>query len=938
MKPYPTTLPHLSVMKKLALLGIISLLLAALPTWLYVKQADKEIVMADREIAGIAPTNQLLRVTQLVQQHRGLSAAVLGGNTALAAQREAKRAEADKALKDYEALVAADPNPKPLTDALSRAKTDWKSLAEAVDGRSIQVRESYQRHTALTATFLGTLEGVLDHFGLSLDPEVDSYYLIMSIYAQLPYLAEGLGQARARGTGLLALKQATPEDRVAMSSIVERAQERLKSGVNGLNKATSFNPALKEKLSAVAATAEKQATAALELTQREIITTKELGYGSADYYTNYTRTIDAQYKLIETAASELSTLLTQRTAQLRNDKYSLLALLLTITAIAGLIGGWMARKMMRQLGGEPEYAAEAVRRISNGDLNTDITVAPGADESLLGDMRSMLGRLREREINDADSRGQIAAIGKAQAVIEFNLDGTVLTANDNFLTTLGYALEDIRGKHHSMFAEPAHAASTEYKQFWEKLNRGESHVGQFKCLGKGGKEVWIQASYNPIMDMNGKPFKVVKYATDTSAQVKAMEVLALAVKQTQDAISATLGGDLSARIAMEGKSGPIATLCENVNTLIGSFDGTLNETQEAIVAALAGDLTARIALTGKTGAFETLCSNVNGLIDNMMGVMIRIRSAADIVNTGSSEIAAGNQDLSQRTEEQASSLQQTASSMEQITQTVKQNAENSKQANQLAIGASEVATKGGAVVAQVVQTMASINESSKKIVDIISVIDGIAFQTNILALNAAVEAARAGDQGRGFAVVASEVRSLAQRSASAAKEIKALIGDSVEKVGTGTKLVESAGKTMDDVVASVKRVSDIIAEITSASMEQSTGIEQVGQAITQMDQVTQQNAALVEQSAAAAESMRDQAGALSQVVAAFTVNDTAAHTAAAPAKPAALRQVAARPAVAPAVLRPAAGKPAAPAPARRAAARAKPAAGAPANEKEWEEF
>jgi methyl-accepting chemotaxis protein len=243
-----------------------------------------------------------------------------------------------------------------------------------------------------------------------------------------------------------------------------------------------------------------------------------------------------------------------------------------------------------------------------------------------------------------------------------------------------------------------------------------------------------------------------------------------------------------------------------------------------------------------------------------------------MIATASSQIAAGNLDLSSRTEEQASSLEETAASMEELTSTVRQNADNARQANSLASSASEVAMKGGVVVAQVVETMASINDSSKKIVDIIGVIDGIAFQTNILALNAAVEAARAGEQGRGFAVVATEVRSLAQRSAAAAKEIKTLIGDSVDKVAMGSKLVLQAGSTMEDVVASVRRVTDIMGEISAASVEQSSGIEQVNQAIAQMDQVTQQNAALVEEAAAAAESLQDQAGHLSQVVGVFQLD------------------------------------------------------------------
>jgi methyl-accepting chemotaxis protein len=251
-----------------------------------------------------------------------------------------------------------------------------------------------------------------------------------------------------------------------------------------------------------------------------------------------------------------------------------------------------------------------------------------------------------------------------------------------------------------------------------------------------------------------------------------------------------------------------------------------------------------------------------------------VRTGTDTIAAASSQIASGNLELSSRTEQQAGSLEETASSMEEMTSTVKQNADNARQANQLAISASEVAVKGGAVVSQVVDTMDSINASSKKIVDIIGVIDGIAFQTNILALNAAVEAARAGEQGRGFAVVASEVRNLAQRSAAAAKEIKILIGDSVEKVDIGAKLVDQAGSTMQAVVESIKSVTDIMGEITAASQEQTSGIDQINQAITQMDQVTQQNAALVEEAAAAAGALQDQAGSLAQVVSVFTMNST----------------------------------------------------------------
>lgn len=310
--------------------------------------------------------------------------------------------------------------------------------------------------------------------------------------------------------------------------------------------------------------------------------------------------------------------------------------------------------------------------------------------------------------------------------------------------------------------------------------------------------------------------------------------------------------------------------------LLAQLGGEPKYAAEIMQKIAHGDLSSNISANAKYP--DSILYEMKEMQDNLIKIVSEVRSGTNSIGTASEEIAHGTIDLSQRTEEQASSLEETASSMEELTSTVKQNADNARQANQLAVGASEVAIKGGAVVSQVVQTMSSINDSSKKIVDIISVIDGIAFQTNILALNAAVEAARAGEQGRGFAVVATEVRTLAQRSATAAKEIKELISDSVTKVEDGTRLVDEAGATMDEIVNAVKRVTDIMSEISAASHEQSSGIEQVNQAVTQMDEVTQQNAALVEEAAAATESMKEQAQVLTKVVSAFKLSSDSSHT------------------------------------------------------------
>ena len=524
-----------------------------------------------------------------------------------------------------------------------------------------------------------------------------------------------------------------------------------------------------------------------------------------------------------------------------------------------------------------EFQSDLYRRIGKGGRDVWIQASYNPVLGLDGKPTKIVKCATDvtaEKLRTADFEGQLQAFGKSQGVIEFKLDGTILAANENLLDATGYTLDEVRGRHHSMFADPEYAASPAYRLLWEKLNRGEFDAGRYRRLGKGGREIWIQASYNPIFDLSGRPIKVVKYATDVTAQVHAQQALELAVGQAQDVMTTAQEGDFTRRVDMAGKEGRLAELAGSINALMTTNSAAMDEMVGMLAALAAGDLTHQI-VSGHGGSFKRLRDDSNATVAQLTETLTRIREATESMNTAAIEISIGNSDLSQRTEEQASSLEQTAANMEQLTATVRQNAENAKQANQLAATASEVAIRGGSVVSQVVTTMSSITESSKKIVDIISVIDGIAFQTNILALNAAVEAARAGEQGRGFAVVASEVRSLAQRSAAAAKEIKTLIGDSVEKVQAGSKLVESAGTTMDDIVTSVRRVTDIMSEITAASMEQSGGIEQVNRAIAQMDQATQQNAALVEEAAAASESMKDQAAKLSEVVASFRMADAA---------------------------------------------------------------
>jgi methyl-accepting chemotaxis protein len=469
------------------------------------------------------------------------------------------------------------------------------------------------------------------------------------------------------------------------------------------------------------------------------------------------------------------------------------------------------------------------------------------------------------KLKNSNYEGQINAINKAQAVIEFDLDGNILTANENFLNTVGYRLEEVQGKHHSMFVKDDYKRSSEYAQFWEQLRQGSMFNDEFERVGKEGKSVWIQASYNPIIDQNGRPYKVVKFALDITGRKQAISDIRYAMNELAQ-------GNLDCKIEHEFED-EFQDLGNSINRFIGDMRRIIGTINDVMSRLSNGDLTAVIDDEFE-GEFQVLGDAINQFVNQMSGTIGSIYEAVETITTASSEIATGNSDLSSRTEQQASSLEETASSMEELTGTVKLNAENAEQANALASQSCDIATKGGDLIRQVVDTMSSINASAQEISDIIGVIDGIAFQTNILALNAAVEAARAGEQGRGFAVVASEVRSLAQRSAEAAKEIKELISGSVSKIDGGNKLVNQSGDTMEEVVTSIKRVNDIMSEIAAASSEQASGIEEVSKAVVQMDEMTQQNAALVEEAAAAAESLQQQAGGLSERVATFKIGES----------------------------------------------------------------
>ncbi|PTS85096.1 methyl-accepting chemotaxis protein [Pseudomonas sp. HMWF032] len=529
--------------------------------------------------------------------------------------------------------------------------------------------------------------------------------------------------------------------------------------------------------------------------------------------------------------------------------------------LAVLLAVLLIRSVRRQLGADPLELAQITNSIAAGQLQLEIPAAlPG---SVMDSLKGMLESLQaSAAAAQSNARIKSALDNVSSNVMIADNERNIIYMNRTVTAMMQNVESDLRKVLPTFEAKRLLGGSID--QFHKKPEHQKHLLATFTStfntqIEVGGRTFALIA--NPVFSDSGERLGAVVEWNDRTLEV-AVE------REVADLVNAAADGDFSRRLELGNKAGFLLNLATGLNQLVETADRGLQDVVRMLGALAQGDLTLRITdqYQGTFGQLKDFSNETAVSLSRMLG---QIRESADTIYTAANEISVGNTDLSSRTEEQASSLEETASSMEELTSTVKLNADNARQANSLAMNASEVASDGGQLVERVVQTMSSINDSSRKISDIIGVIDGIAFQTNILALNAAVEAARAGEQGRGFAVVAAEVRNLAQRSAAAAKEIKTLISDSVDKVETGNTLVAQAGKTMTEIVTAIKRVTDIMAEIAAASAEQSSGIEEVNGAVSQMDEMTQQNAALVEQAAAAAESLLEQATSMTETVAIF---------------------------------------------------------------------
>lgn len=849
---------HLKVGVKLAISVAIILALTFIMAWQVISTATSNIHFVKEERIGAELIGPVYGVIRSMQVHRGLSNALNNGDESL---REKVVAARNEVRQQFTVLTDALNQQKDPFDNLGQVNeilANWDKLkSRAYDGNA---REVFAAHTAIISDLKRLIVVISDRSNLILDGNLDSYYL-MNIVSYVGHdVVEAMGVLRGRGAGILASGSISVAGQLALSK--QYGLIDLKGMKNALSSILDANPELDSALTPLS----EQTFASIDqfLDETNELVEGRINVNSGEYFAQGTTAINQVYDLVELYRNQLITLLDEEIS----EQTSVLVLDLVITLIGLTLVLLYTFMTIRSITTPLTQAVNTFEKMNAGDYSTDL-VAQNRDEfgDLIRSLMNMKGNLKKRLEKDrliAIEMGRIkSAIDNASTnVMIADNHRNIIYMNASVVKMLKNAEKDIRtalpdfdtDKVLNSSIDRFHANPNHQINLLDRLTK--THKTQIKI---GGRTFALTA--NPIFADNGDRIGTVVEWLDRTIEVAISQ-------EVTELVEAAAQGNFEKRINIANKDGFFLELANGLNDLVSTADDGIRDVSQVLKGISEGDLTQRIRGEYQ-GAFNDLKNYCNVTSDNLSKMIGDIHVATSTIVTASKEIAQGNLDLSNRTEQQAANLEETAASMEQLTTAVNTNTDNAKQANSLAQQATEVATEGGSLIQQVVATMESINQAAQKINDIIGVIDGIAFQTNILALNAAVEAARAGEQGRGFAVVASEVRTLAQRSANAAKDIKELISDSVSKIEGGNELVNQSGATMQEVVSSIRLVNDIMADITSASVEQSTGIGEINTAVSQMDSMTQQNAALVEEAAAAAESLRAQANELTRQVSVF---------------------------------------------------------------------
>jgi methyl-accepting chemotaxis protein len=834
-------LGRLKLWQKLAVLVVAMAVPTALLQAFYLSQVNKVVQTGRDELDGARYLQALGAVVTRVADHRSLSHALLNGDASRKSEIDAAQAEIDKLMGGVDVLDAELGANYQTTQRWKSVQSSWSALKAGL--AKLTPDNSLAQHDELLDRMGEIRTAVAMISKLSLDDDQSTYTLINIATEQVSQAIHELGDMRRHAIGAAVKGYLGGDDRIAIEIYSTNLSEALERVGNNLQYA---NPDAKAEVGSALETVKRSLEGFQSHIQTKIVSAEKMEVTASEVFNAGSPVSNSLEALSTISYAAMKSSIEKRLSGEITRRNATVGIVILVLAVALALAWLITRAMTKPM----SQAISVFGSISAGHYDNTIEHA-GSDEAgqvlqALDEMQSKLhGQIEAERTAAAENSRLRAALDKTSAsVMVADDDFKIIYLNDAAQRLFRDAQNDFRREVPALDAAHMLGSSidmfsknpSQQRQLLTGLRSAHTSVERF------GDRI-INLTSNPVLDGSGKWLGTVLEWVDRTQEVRSEE-----------------------------------------------------EVQAIVKNALDGDLRRRVDLQGKRGFFEVLGRGLNQLLDNMAEIIQQIKTSATDVHRGAEEISQGNANLSQRTEQQSSSLEETASSMEEMTSTVKQNADNAGQANQLAMAARDQAEKGGAVVAKAVRAMTDINDASTKIADIIGVIDEIAFQTNLLALNAAVEAARAGEQGRGFAVVASEVRSLAGRSATAAKEIKELIQDSVKKVEDGSVLVTQSGQTLEQIVSSVKKVSDIVAEIAAASREQSSGIEQVNRAVMQMDELTQQNAALVEQATAASQAMAEQARELNDMMGRYVTDGTGQITSSAMARPAA-RSASSAPAV-----------------------------------------